>query len=372
MAAPEPLLSDLEHAIRRGSAERRAATVEQITALFLSGADRLSEEQVAVFDEVFCRLVTEIEARALVELAATLAPIGNAPVQLIRKLAGADDIGVAGPVLTQSARLAEADLVEIARQQGQDHLLALAARPEIAAPVTDVLVARGDQAVVHHLAGNASAQFSEGGFTALVQRAGTDSVLAEQVGRRSDIPTKLFRRLVLQATTVVQARLVANATPALQTDIKRILAGVASDLDEAQRRDYRAARGRVAALRRRGQLNEAKLVEFAKAGAFDDTTVALAALSRVPLHIIDRLINAGRPDPILILCKAMGYPWPTVEAVLSLRLMAGSPSLASAMDQFDRLSDSTAGRVMHFWRARLSQVAATPERALPEPAPVGA
>lgn len=359
MTASEPLLSELDHAIRRGSAARRAAAVEQITALFLSGAERLSEEQVAVFDDVFCRLVTEIEARALVELATTLAPIDNAPVQLIRKLAGSDDIGVAGPVLTQSARLAESDLIEIARQKGRGHLLAIAARPGIAAPVTDVLVQRGEPAVLHHLASNATARFSQGGFTALVQRAGSDPALADRVGRRSDIPTKLFRRLVLQAATVVQARLVANATPTLQADIKRILTGVAADLDEAQRRDYRAAQARVAALRRRGELNEAKLVEFAKAGAFNDTAVALAALSRVPLHIVDRLINASRPDPILILCKAMGYPWPTVAALLSLRLTAGSPALTSAMHQFDRLSGSTAGRVMQFWRARLPQAATT-------------
>lgn len=364
MAAPATLMSDLEQAIRRGSAARRASAVEQIAALFAAGAEQLSEPQVAVFDAVFCRLVTEIEARALVELAATLAPIGNAPVKLVRRLAGADDIAVAGPLLARSARLAEADLMAIARTQSQAHLLAIAGRPQLQAPLTDLLVRRGDDAVVHGLADNPGARFSSATYAVLVRRAGADPALAERIGRRGDLTARLFRRLVLQATAVVQERLIANAAPALQADIRGILTRVAADVGTARRRDYRAARPRVAALRRRGELSEAKLIAFAAAGAFEDTALALSALGGVPLRLVDRLLTAARPDPILILCKALGYGWPTAAAVLSLRFMAGSPSLALAMQQFERLPAATSVRVMQFWRAHF----AARGPALPPPA----
>ena len=61
----------------------------------------------ALFDEVFGRLIDEIEARAQAELAGALAPVGNAPKALVRRLAHSDDIAVAGPILQTSRRLAE-------------------------------------------------------------------------------------------------------------------------------------------------------------------------------------------------------------------------------------------------------------------------
>ena len=65
--------------------------------------------------------------------------------KLVRRLAKDDDIAVAGPVLTQSPRLPETDLVEIAKTKSQAHLLAISGRTGIAEAVTDVLVRRGDR-----------------------------------------------------------------------------------------------------------------------------------------------------------------------------------------------------------------------------------
>ena len=44
----------------------------------------------------------------------------------------------------------------------------------------------------------------------------SDSVLAEKVGLRPDIPARLFRDLLLEATALVQQCLLASATPAMQ------------------------------------------------------------------------------------------------------------------------------------------------------------
>jgi uncharacterized protein (DUF2336 family) len=46
----------------------------------------------------------------------------------LRKLANDDDIAVAGPVLKLAPRLAEADLIGVARTKGQAHLQAISAR----------------------------------------------------------------------------------------------------------------------------------------------------------------------------------------------------------------------------------------------------
>jgi len=82
------------------------------------------------------------------ELSAQLAPIGNAPVNVIQRLARDDEITVAGPVLAQSPRLSPTDLVDIAETKSQAHLLAISGREAIAPMVTDVLVHRGGPARV--------------------------------------------------------------------------------------------------------------------------------------------------------------------------------------------------------------------------------
>ena len=213
MSASASLIPELEDVIQHGSQDKRAATVKRIANLFVDGAPHFNEDHIGLFDDVLCRLVVEIETKARAEMAQTLAPIANAPIELMRKLAHDDDIAVAGPVLTQSPRLQETELVELARTKGQAHLAAIAGRKGIGEAVTDVLVRRGDTEVMRNVADNQSAKLSEGGFSALVKRAEGDGDLAEKVGQRPDIPAHLFRDLLVRATAVVQQRLLQAAKP---------------------------------------------------------------------------------------------------------------------------------------------------------------
>jgi uncharacterized protein (DUF2336 family) len=354
MAAPASLIPEIDEAIARGTPQRRADTLQRMASLFIEGAERLNEDQVALFDDVFGRLIVEIEGMALADLSERLAPVPNAPVGLVRTLARHEEIAVAGPVLRECKRLDEADLVEIARHHGQRHLVAISARSGIPATVTDVLIRRGDHEVVRTAVNNSAARFSETGFAALIQRAGHDDVLAVQVGRRPDIPAPLFRKLVSQATAVVQERLLATARPERQAEVRRVLTQVADQVAArgAQPRDYAAAQETVAALERAGQLHEDELMRIAKAGNLEDTIAALAAFCKVPIDVAERLIIGARPDPVLILCRAMNFQWATVSAILSLRFPSRSPTMEEAQAQFGRLSTATAERVLKFWRAR--------------------
>jgi uncharacterized protein (DUF2336 family) len=116
----------------------------------------------------------------------------------------------------------------------------------------------------------------------------------------------------------------------------------------------------VAELRRQGRLNEPQVVEFAKNGRYEEAVAALELLCRVPIDVVDRLMSGDRPDPILILCKAAGWGWPTARAVILSRrhMKSSSTGLDNAFSNFERLSPSTAQRVMRFWQARTT---ATPQ-----------
>src|SRR5690348_8568975 len=115
------IITELEDAVSGGTSAKRVATLRRVTDLFLHDGERLSEEQVKVFDDVLCFLIARVETRARAELAKRLAPIDYAPFEVIEHLAFDDEIAVAGDVLTHSSRLGIQTLVEIASTKGQDH-----------------------------------------------------------------------------------------------------------------------------------------------------------------------------------------------------------------------------------------------------------
>ncbi len=354
MSVPASLLPELEEVVQHGSAEKRAKTLRRVTSLFLDGASNFTDEHVALFDDVIGALIEEIEVKALAELARRLAPVPNAPHGVVTTLAKNDDISVAGPVLKQS-RIADPDLKYIAETKSQAHLLALSTRVGLSEALSDVLVRRGDRDVARSVATNHKARLSEPAFTTLVKRAERDSVLAEKVGSRTDIPPRLFRQLLVQASGVVQQRLLANAKPDTRAEIQRVLAKVTEEVAaKAAPRNYAAALATVQALHKERKLTETDVADYAKSGKYEETLAALAVVSTVPIEVVDRLVNGERADPVLILARAAGFSWQTVRAIMTARpgLKPTGQTLDAARENFDRLTPATAQRVVRFWQVR--------------------
>jgi uncharacterized protein (DUF2336 family) len=356
MSAAASLIPELKELLQHGSLDRRTEMLSRITTLFLDRASQYNEEHVALFDDVLGRLIVEIETKARAELSRLLAPVDNSPPGVVRQLAQDDDISVAGPVLMRSPRLKDPDLIRVARTKGQAHLLAISGRPGIGEAVTDLLVRRGNRRVAHTVADNQRARLSETGFTTLVKRAERDGILAEKIGLRPDMPARLFRDLLVQATEVVRRRLLAHARPEARAEIQRVLAKIAGEVGaEAAPRDYRQALNTVLALDNAGQLDEPCVTEFASRGSYEETVAALSVLCAVPIDVVDRLMADERPDPILILGKAIEFSWPSVRAIITMRSNPqplSSEALDEAFDNLQRLSPATAQRVVRFWQAR--------------------
>ncbi len=351
MSAHPSLIPELDEVIQRGSPARRVTTLQRITALFLDGANRFNDAQVQLFDMVFGRLIAEIEVSARTELSRRLAPLDNAPLAVVRRLAQDDDIAVAGPVLAQSRRLVETELVHIAASKSQAHLAAVAARSRIAEPVTDLLVRRGDRKVAHRLVENHSARLSRSGLIALIGRAEKDDALAKKIARRPDLRPRLLRGLLHSSWGAVRQHLSASAAPATPAEITHAPARV-SDTGSAAWDS--AAQRVIETLRLEGRLNESALVDFARHGRYGETVAALASLCSVPIEVAHRLMAAERPDPVLILCKSAGWRWPTAHAVITAQpggRKMSQQSCEAACADFERLSPATALRVLRFWQA---------------------
>ncbi len=102
---PENLLDELQTTLAHGTVARRVETLRRVTDLFINGVVDYSDEQIALFDDVFQCLLLHIETSAKALLSNRLAPIDTAPPLTVRTLAFDDMIEIAGPVLTQSSRL---------------------------------------------------------------------------------------------------------------------------------------------------------------------------------------------------------------------------------------------------------------------------
>jgi uncharacterized protein (DUF2336 family) len=353
-ALEHSIIAELEDAVRNGTSEKRIDTLRQVTNLFLHDGERLSEDQIKVFDDVLCHLVARVESRARAELGTRLALIDYAPFQVIQNLALDDEIAVAGGVLANSSRLRTSDLVEIASTRGQDHLLAISGRINLPEAVTDVIVDRGERKVIRKLANNASARFSDAGYSGIVARADADDELTEILGLRIDLPLQFLRDLLRRATDAVRARLMAIAPAELREEIKRILKAIASAAGEetSSARDFSRAEALVKLLKDLNELDDAAIIKFAKAKKFEEMAASLALLNNLPTELMAKLLEGPRSDLVLIPCKSAGLSWLAVETILCnrpLKQPLAEPTLNLARKDYGKLSAETAQRTVRWW-----------------------
>lgn len=357
MSVHSALLAELDGALAAGGSDRQNTILEKLADLFVLGAASYSDDQIALFDNVFTRLVARIETSARATLAERLAVIPRAPPAVSRILAADDAVAVAGPVLRHCARLDSALLAEFARTKSQEHLLAISLRRYLDQSVTDVLVRRGERGVLINAARNMGAQFSDFGFTTMIARAKDDDELAACIGARRELPRHYLLKLLAQASDTVRREL-EQADPLGSDAIRAAVAEAASyvqTMTNQVSRNYDAAEAQVDAMQAAGELNESAIAAFAKERKAEEATVALARLCDMPLEAIETALAGDRPETILILGKAVGLTWTTVKAVLALRRNGQGVSpqtLENCLGTFSRMKPATARQVLAFQRKR--------------------
>src|SRR6266851_381416 len=294
--AERSIVDEIKTIIHIGSAEKRLATAKHVTDLFLSSAGGFNHEQIELFGDLLERLIKTIEIRAiadvsariaLAEMSVQLAPVAQAPPSVVRRLAMNDEIAVAGPVLTESARLSTEDLVEIAETKSEQHLLAISGRWWLKEVVTDALLARRYPNVSRRIVNNPGARISSAGFAIVLEQAESDPELAVDTGIRLDLPPELRQQLLRNATEAVRSRLLSRAPPHLFEEIRNSIAAVSAGVNRemSRRHDFATAKRLVALLREKGELNEATLLAFAKERKYEVTVAALAELSQSSIEV---------------------------------------------------------------------------------------
>ena len=199
MSTVQSLIAELDEVLLKASRTQLMSILQRVTDLFVERAETYSNDHVAVFDEVLGRLVGKAERPELIELSDRLAPVGNAPTNVVDHLARHDDIAISGPILLKSSAVKDQTLAAVAKEKSEKHLSAIASREQIGEVVTDVLVDRCSAQTAFKVTGNKGAHLSELGFVKLINRAKDDKALASAIKSRSDLPPELqpFLKLAL-------------------------------------------------------------------------------------------------------------------------------------------------------------------------------
>lgn len=356
-------LRDLDDAVTRGSPESRSKALWHTTDLMMTGS--FSEDEIWTFGEVVTRLASEIEVAARAQLAQRVARFDRAPVNIVHKLAFDDAIEVAGPVLRESKQLEPYALVANVCTKSQTHMLAISKRETLVESVTDELVTRGNQEVVKSVVQNNGARFSDFGFLHMIKRAEGDSILAEQLGLRKDIPRHVFQQLIAKASSEVKKRLEGerpDMAQHIQSSVTDVAGALQSKFGPVSRTHFVAKR-LVAAQHRLGNLNENSISTYARSHRLDEVTIGLSLLCALPSDVIERAVLDKNRETLLILVKALDFSWETTMAILFLgakdhRITA--QDLRDLESEYGRLNIETSRSVLAFYQSRKNGAAAEP------------
>ncbi|HVG52627.1 MAG TPA: DUF2336 domain-containing protein, partial [Xanthobacteraceae bacterium] len=172
-AARQQLVDLLDGRLDRMAVSERARILMEVTLLFLRHAEHTGASTLALFDQIFLRLIDGLDAEMLAALSTALAQLDNMPARTVSSLAHHADAAVAVPVLASAKSLTLSDLAAVARAGGEDHLLAICARTRVDARLSAILVSRG-RTVIDRLLTNPGAHFSIEDFCTALPRATAD------------------------------------------------------------------------------------------------------------------------------------------------------------------------------------------------------
>jgi uncharacterized protein (DUF2336 family) len=348
VAASAALLSELD-AIDGWPPERWADILNQVTKFFLGHADSLTTHQIALFDDVFLRLIDRVDTQLLTQISRQLTEAKCALPQATRRLALHEDESISLPIL-ESGSLTQDLLIEVVQSCSGKQRLAVALRHDVGRPVSEALVRCGDQAVHYALAENKGAKLSEESWNRLIKLGESNQGLAQRLGRRRDIPTPLKRQFHSKLEDTRMREL--NAMPGVMRDqIENTIATTAIVANSDQRPDYASAQVKMIELGRKGRLNDSTINRFAISGEYTNIVAALALLTGSPTDVIERLIASDSIEGLVLACKASRLDWATANAIARHR-PGHSPvpaeELEKAKKTFETFSLSAAQRTVRF------------------------
>lgn len=353
------MIDELTSLAREKSSEKRRELLGRVSDLFFDGAENYTDQEAVLFGDVLTSLLDDVDTNSKVDLSTKLAVEDHAPHQLAKALAEDEDIAVASPVLQHSKVLKDEDIVEIAKQRSQHHLLAISKREEIAEVVTDVLVERGEQKVLQSVVQNQGAAFSQTGFATLADKAVADDSLKDALSHRADMPVEIAQRVLPVLSRDARSRLLELMSKDPEKGAK--LVHMARDASERQRLLAKKRRLEAKVMAEdikggRASINDI-VCKLADANRVPDLSLVLATVAEVPPNVVTNIAVKPDGEPIAMLCRALDVApdaFRSIAEMRSRRLKAPSSVARQLTMDYMSINKANAERALRFIRMRAS------------------
>ena len=272
------------------SADVRAETTAKIAKQFQVEALSPAERQIA--EDIFRKLVKDVEARVREALAAHLKNSPDLPHDVAVALARDVD-SVSLPMLKFSEVLTDEDLVGIVRDQGAAKQVAIAQRTRVSSRVANALIDTGNERAVARLVANEGAKLTGQALGRVMEEYQESEAVSDSLVRRPSMPAAISAQLVEALSERLQDFLMQKHDVApdvasnliLQTREKAIMSLVDYGSTDVELENL------VEQLARKDRLTASLLLRALCMGDMGFFERALARLANLPLHNARILIH---------------------------------------------------------------------------------
>lgn len=346
---------------RQKNNESRNELAQIITDLFSEEGGILSDRERMLMLNILHHVFHDIEVSVRRYLGEVLATRQETPHDLLQDLAR-DEIEVAYPILTKSALLRDADLIEIIRNRTYEHQMAVANRNGISEDVSDALVATGRTDVIKVLLENKSATISRTTMAYLVEESRRVDEFQEPILRREDLPVDLARKMVVWVSAALRQHIVEKYRLDETTIDDIMVEAVAKEVaptggSEVESLADELTRGRA--------IDADLLISTLESGQIRLFLTLLSRRAGMRERLVNRMLFEKGGEGLAITCKALGFSRADFVTIFSYsrkadrRLMRNfTVERQQAESFFDRLSVDTAATVLKKWQRDSDYLAA--------------
>jgi len=351
-----PALASLKALSLANTPDDRRNLVLAITRAFDAVEQEPNDEENALFCDVVGGILDQLTEGVRAELSDQLATAERTPSDLAYKLASDPSIAVARPILENSSKLTDDQLVEIAASRDDDHRLAIAKRATVSEAVTDVLVERSGREVLRAISANRGAAFSESGVGRLLERGGEDETVQKNLIARSRDDAGMAGKIRAALTEGLQAKLGAFVDQLPAEEVEHAVE-VAQQAFMAEKGIARRARMERNLLLE--EINAARasidsvLAQLARERRLADIGWIAAKVLQIPVQVGHGALTAPTADAAVIVCRAVGVSEEVFALIARLRARElDGPDAAAEVAEFGQLSLMEANRAIRLLKMR--------------------
>jgi len=339
----------------------RKALGENITDLFLSDENRLSDHERALMLDILGKLIRAVEADIRRQLSDKLADTEWAPHELITALAN-DSIEIARPILERSTVLQDADLIEVIRSRAREHRLAIAISRELSEDVSDAIVEVGaaEDDVLEALISNENATLSRAAMDYLVAESERRDGFQEPLLRREDIPPDLAYKMFWWVGAALREFIINDfeiEPHELGPILEDATAAGLEELGGAAKKSAQAAAERLSEeMGRSERLNISVLLSLLERGRIQAFMAGLAQLSGVSFDTVNRIVLDQGGEALALLCRVIEADRNqfTRMALLVKKVNSVGPMRVDAVERlatlFDEVDAEKASIALYYWQ----------------------